>query len=159
MLVAGGGLGLFAWNLRTPPLQVTGPIILISIDTLRADRLPVYGSTALDTPAIDRLAADGVLFEHAYSHAPQTLPAHTSMLTGKLPFEHGVRDNLGFSVDEEETLLPDLLAAQGYTSAAVVSSYVLRKEVGRRCVAQLLSLLWVRPSAALRHRRRELLPW
>ena len=130
VLVAGAGLGLLAGNLRTPPLRITGPIILISIDTLRADRLPVYGYTALDTPAIDALAADGVLFEHAYSHSPQTLPAHTSMLTGKLPFEHGVRDNLGFSVDEEETLLPDLLAPQGYTSAAVVSSFVLRKEVG-----------------------------
>ena len=130
MLVTVAGLGLFVWNLRTPPLQVTGPIILISIDTLRADRLPVYGYTALDTPAIDALAADWVVFEHAYSHAPQTLPAHTSMFTGKLPFEHAVRDNLGFSVDDEETLLPDLLAAQGYTSAAVVSSYVLRKEVG-----------------------------
>ena len=130
VLVAGASLGLLAWNLRTPPLRVTGPIILISIDTLRADHLPVYGYTALDTPAIDALAADGVVFEHAYSHTPQTLPAHTSMFTGKLPFEHGVRDNLGFNVDDEETLLPDLLAAQGYTSAAVVSSYVLRKDVG-----------------------------
>ena len=130
VLVAGASLGLLAWNLRTPPLRVTGPIILISIDTLRADHLPVYGYTALDTPAIDALAADGVVFEHAYSHTPQTLPAHTSMFTGKLPFEHGVRDNLGFNVDDKETLLPDLLAAQGYTSAAVVSSYVLRKDVG-----------------------------
>ena len=130
VIVAGAATGLFVWNLRTPPLRVTGPIILISIDTLRADRLPVYGYTELDTPAIDALAADGVVFEHAYSHAPQTLPAHTSMFTGKLPVEHAVRDNLGFSVDDEETLLPDLLAAQGYVSAAVVSSYVLRTEVG-----------------------------
>ena len=128
--MVGAGLGLVVWNLRTPPLQVTGPIILISIDTLRADRLPVYGYAELDTPAIDRLAADGVVFEHAYSHAPQTLPAHTSMFTGKLPFEHAVRDNLGFVVGEEETLLPDLLASRGYATAAVVSSYVLREEVG-----------------------------
>ena len=130
VLVVGAGLGLVVWNLRTPPLQVTGPIILISIDTLRADRLPAYGYAELDTPAIDALAADGVVFEHAYSHAPQTLPAHTSMFTGKLPFEHAVRDNLGFVVGEKEMLLPELLASRGYTTAAVVSSYVLRKEVG-----------------------------
>ena len=129
-VVGASALGLLVWTLRTPPLRVTGPIILISIDTLRADRLPVYGYAALETPAIDALAADAVLFERAYSHSPQTLPAHTSMLTGKLPFEHAVRDNLGFAVGADERLLPDLLAAWGYTSAAVVSSYVLREGVG-----------------------------
>ena len=118
------------WFLQAPPLRVSGPIILISIDTLRADRLPVYGYAGVATPAIDRLALDGVLFERAYSHSPQTLPAHASMFTGKLPVEHGVRDNLGFAVGADQTLLPDLLAPLGYRSAAVVSSYVLRKEVG-----------------------------
>ena len=115
---------------REPPLRVSGPIILISIDTLRADRLPAYGYTGVATPAIDRLAADGVLFERAYSHSPQTLPAHASMFTGKLPVDHGVRDNLGFALGADQPLLPDLLAPLGYRSAAVVSSYVLRKEVG-----------------------------
>lgn len=121
---------LLVWFLSEPPLRVSGPIILVSIDTLRADRLPAYGYERVATPAIDRLVADGVLFERAYSHSPQTLPAHVSMFTGLLPVEHGVRDNLGFAVAPQQVLLQELLAPLGYRSAAVVSSYVLRREVG-----------------------------
>jgi arylsulfatase A-like enzyme/Tfp pilus assembly protein PilF len=117
----------FWWSTRTTPV---GPIILISIDTLRADRLPAYGYTAGRTPAIDALATDGVLFEHAYTHSPQTLPAHTSILSGRLPFEHGVRDNVGFTVKGDEILLPQRLHDLGYATGAFVSSYVLRKQVG-----------------------------
>lgn len=130
LLLATAAAAAFLWLPREPPLHVSGPVILISIDTLRADRLPAYGYEGVATPAIDRLAADGVLFERAYSHSPQTLPAHASMFTGRLPVEHGVRDNLGFALDTDQALLPDLLAPLGYRSAAVVSSYVLRKEVG-----------------------------
>ena len=135
----GAGLGLLlaatstvalVWFLREPPLRFSGPIVLVSIDTLRADRLPAYGYGGVETPAIDRLAADGVLFERAYAHSPQTLPAHVSMFTGLLPVEHGVRDNLGFAVGPEPTLLSELLAPLGYRTAAVVSSYVLRRETG-----------------------------
>ena len=128
------GLGALAWWLLSTSIPtitpVSGPVIVISIDTLRADRLPSYGYEAVETPAIDAFASDAVLFERAYSHVPQTLPAHTSMLSGRLPFEHGVRDNLGFVVDEDEQLLPDLLRRHGMSSGAVVSSYVLRREVG-----------------------------
>ena len=118
------------WFLRAPPLRVAGPIILVSVDTLRADRLPAYGYGGVETPAIDRFVGDAVLFERAYSHSPQTLPAHVSMFTGLLPFEHGVRDNLGFEVGPEPILLPELLSPLGYRAAAVVSSYVLRSETG-----------------------------
>src|SRR6476660_10384143 len=84
----------WGWSkLRSPS---HGPLILISIDTLRADHLPTYGYGAVRTPAIDALAAGGVVFESAYAHAPQTLPSHVSILSGRLPFEHGVRDNVGF---------------------------------------------------------------
>ena len=130
LLLAATVAATLVWFLREPPLRVSGPVILVSIDTLRADRLPAYGYGGVATPAIDRLVAEGVLFERAYSHSPQTLPAHVSMFTGLLPVEHGVRDNLGFAVAPEQTLLPELLAPLGYRSAAVVSSYVLRKEVG-----------------------------
>ena len=130
LLALGVSAAAFLWFLRPPPLHVAGPIILVSIDTLRADRLPAYGYDGVATPAIDQLASEGVLFERAYSHSPQTLPAHASLFTGKLPVEHGVRDNLGFALGADQTLLPDLLAPLGYRSAAVVSSYVLRKEVG-----------------------------
>lgn len=107
-----------------------GPIVLISIDTLRADRLPAYGYLGTHTPNIAGLIADGVLFENAYSHSPQTLPSHTSMLTGELPFEHGVRDNIGFTVRDGQRTLPQVLREAGYATGGFVSAYVLRKQVG-----------------------------
>src|SRR5947208_12351155 len=88
VLAAVGG-----WRYARASAPVNGPIILISIDTLRADHLPVYGYPHVKTPAIDALAADGVVFERAYSHTPQTLPAHVAILSGRLPFETGVRDD------------------------------------------------------------------
>src|SRR5690606_26375545 len=84
-LVAGLGLGW--WLMRPAP---PGLIVLISIDTLRADRLPVYGYTAGRTPALDTFGTDAIIFDRAYAHAPQTLPSHASMFTGLLPFEHAV---------------------------------------------------------------------
>jgi arylsulfatase A-like enzyme/Flp pilus assembly protein TadD len=107
-----------------------GAIVLVSIDTLRADRLPLYGHRAGRTPAIDAFARDAVLFERAYSHAPQTLPAHASMLTGLLPFDHGVRDNLGFTLGADLPSLPELLQRAGYRTGGFVSSYVLRAATG-----------------------------
>src|SRR5437867_12091119 len=120
------------WRFARASAPVNGPIILISIDTLRADHLPAYraSSATSPTPAIDALAADGVLFERAYSHAPQTLPAHAAILTGRLPFEIGVRDDVGFSVKTGERMLPQMLRDRGYTTAGVVSSFVLRKDTG-----------------------------
>ncbi|HEY3491942.1 MAG TPA: sulfatase-like hydrolase/transferase, partial [Solirubrobacterales bacterium] len=73
-----------------------GPIILISIDTLRSDHLPAYGYGKVQTPAIDAFAKDAILFERAYSHYPLTLPSHVSILTGELPTVHKVRDNAGY---------------------------------------------------------------
>lgn len=107
-----------------------GPLILISIDTLRADHLPAYGYKGVATPSIDALAADGVLFERAYAHAPQTLPSHVSILSGQLPFEHGVRDNIGFTVRPGQPMLPQLLHARGYDTGGFASSFILRKETG-----------------------------
>jgi tetratricopeptide (TPR) repeat protein len=103
---------------------------VISIDTLRADRLPAYGYTAGRTPAIDALVADGVLFERAYTHSPLTLPAHVSILSGQLPQQHGVRDNVGFRVPPELTLMPRRLKEHGFATAGVVSSAVLREDTG-----------------------------
>jgi arylsulfatase A-like enzyme/tetratricopeptide (TPR) repeat protein len=122
--------GLAAWRLLAPAARGNGPIILVSVDTLRADRLPVYGYRGVRTPAIDSLAADGVLFERAYAHSPQTLPSHASILTGRLPFETGVRDNVGFTLPPGQPTLAELLRAHGLATAGVVSSFVLRKESG-----------------------------
>ena len=133
LLFAALGTGLAAvggWRYARASAPVSGPIIVISVDTLRADHLPAYGYTRVKTPAIDALAADGAVFERAYSHAPQTLPAHASILSGQLPFETGVRDNVGFTVKNGERLLPQMLRERGFATGGVVSAYVLRKETG-----------------------------
>ena len=115
---------------RRGPAEARGPIIFISIDTLRADRLQAYGSTRTRTPHIDRLASDGIVFENAYAHAPQTLPSHVSVLSGQLPFEHGVRDNIGFDVKAGQPFLQHELKASGFATGGFVSSYVLREQTG-----------------------------
>ena len=113
------------------PTSPKAPIILISIDTLRADHLPAYGYTKIRTPFIDAFVKDSWLFENAYTPCPMTLPAHTTMLTGELPPEHGVRNNLGFVFDGDHHFnLPFYLKKQGYATGAAVSSYVLRYETG-----------------------------
>jgi arylsulfatase A-like enzyme/Flp pilus assembly protein TadD len=107
------------------------PVILISIDTLRSDHLPAYGYGGVETPNIDRLHGDGVLFTRAYTHSPLTLPSHVSMLTGLLPADHGVRNNIGFVFDPaRHATIPSMLAAGGYATGAAVSAYVLRAETG-----------------------------
>lgn len=107
------------------------PIVLISIDTLRWDHLPAYGYTGVQTPAIDAFRRDAVLFETALSHVPLTLPSHSSMLTGLLPPEHGVRVNLGYTLASDRLpFAPRLLKQAGYSTGAAVSSFVLRAETG-----------------------------
>src|SRR5438552_12822985 len=115
VLAAAGG-----WRYARASAPVSGPIILISIDTLRADHLTAYGYGRLKTPAIDMLAADGVVFERAYAHAPQTLPSHAALLTGRLPFETGVRDDTD-ALKSGERLLPQMLRDRGYATAGIVS--------------------------------------
>src|SRR3954466_3740035 len=83
---AGGPVGTFP----------KAPVVLISIDTLRSDHLPAYGYRQGGAPAPGAFRRDAILFERAYSHTPLTLPSHLSMLTGRLPTEHGVRDNVGY---------------------------------------------------------------
>ena len=107
-----------------------GPVILISIDTLRADHLPAYGYTKVRTPNIDALAAAGTTFDQAYTHAPQTLPAHASILSGELPFQHGVRDNIGFTVKPGQWFLQRAFHDRGWPTAGFVSAYVLRAATG-----------------------------
>src|SRR5262245_26345163 len=117
------------WRARSGS-DAGGPIVLISIDTLRADHLPAYGYTKVRTPNIDALAGEGVLFENAYSHAPQTLPAHTSILSGRLPFEHGVRDNIGFTVKPGQWMVQQALHDHGWPTGGFVSAYVIRAATG-----------------------------
>ncbi len=112
--------------------RARGPhaFILISIDTLRADRLPAYGYAAGQTPRLTAFAREAVLFERAFAHAPQTLPSHASMFTGLLPFEHKVRDNLGFTLAPASSTMASMFQAGGYATGGFVSAYVLRPQTG-----------------------------
>lgn len=142
-LLATLGLAVFALGLAScggpEPASPSGgvrldegtPVVLISVDTLRSDRLPMYGYAGVETPALDALRADSILYRHAFSHVPLTLPAHLSMLTGELPPEHGVRDNLGYDIDPaEHPWLPRILRENGYATGAAVSAFVLRATTG-----------------------------
>jgi len=107
------------------------PVVLISIDTLRSDHLPAYGYRRVETPAIDALRRDAVLFTRAYSHVPLTLPSHCSILSGRLPGDLGVRDNVGYRFDAAAwSSLPLVLKQAGYATGGAVSAYVLRGETG-----------------------------
>jgi tetratricopeptide (TPR) repeat protein len=106
------------------------PVIIISIDTLRADHLPAYGYTGVATPSIDALRRDSILFTKAYSHVPLTLPSHASLLTGLLPETHKVRNNIGYRLDPSTPTIPKMLKGAGYESGAAVSAFVLRSSTG-----------------------------
>ena len=117
------------WYAReSPPHQ--GPIVLVSVGGVPAADLPVYGAQRDDTPAIDALATESVIFERAYTHSPQSLPAHASLLTGRLPFEHGVRDDAGFDLAERIDTLAELLRNRGFDTGAAVSSFLLQQRTG-----------------------------
>jgi len=105
-------------------------VLLITIDTVRADHVGAYGGTKVETPTIDGLARKGVLFEHAYSQVPLTLASHTSLLTGTFPFHNGVQDFTGQPLKPEIRSVAQSLQMQGYETAAIVSSYVLDRSWG-----------------------------
>jgi arylsulfatase A-like enzyme/uncharacterized protein HemY len=105
-------------------------VILITVDTLRADRLGCYGFSRIETPTIDLFAARGLKFENCIAQTPLTLPSHTSLLTGTLPFFHGVRDNGGFVVPPDLETLAEVFKDNGYATAAFVGAYVLDSKWG-----------------------------
>jgi arylsulfatase A-like enzyme len=100
-------------------------VLVITLDTMRADRLPAYGFSGVATPAIDRLAAEGVVFEQAFSPVPLTLPSHATLFTGLLPQRAGVRDNAGSPVPDGSTTLAEVLGGRGLATGAFVASAVL----------------------------------
>jgi arylsulfatase A-like enzyme/tetratricopeptide (TPR) repeat protein len=115
----------------TPEIVRTGEqnVLLITIDTLRADALGCYGGAA-ETPNLDRLAAEGVRFDFAHAHAVLTLPSHASILSGLYPHEHGVRDNSGFRVTPDTVTAATLLKAAGYSTGAFIGGYPLDSQFG-----------------------------
>ncbi len=129
LVVLASGLTLKLIRFFGPASRRT-PIILVSIDTLRADRLPAYGYGKIQTPAIDELARNGVVFDNCYTHVPLTLPAHTSLFTGLLPPVHGVRNNIGFRLGAGAKTLATELKRAGYSTGGAVSASVLRSTTG-----------------------------
>src|SRR5262245_45161670 len=97
-------------------------VLLVTLDTTRADHIGCYGATEAETPNLDRLAAAGTRFDDARSQVPLTLPSHASILTGLLPPRHGVRGNGLFRLRSDVATLAENLRKRGYSTAAVVSS-------------------------------------
>ena len=105
-------------------------VVLISIDTCRADYLNCYSYPLNTTPNIDNLARNGILFENVYTPVPFTLPAHCSMLTGTVPAYHGVLDNLGYRLSEDNITLAETLSDNGFKTAAFIGAFVLDSQFG-----------------------------
>jgi arylsulfatase A-like enzyme/predicted Zn-dependent protease len=105
-------------------------VIVITLDTTRADRLPSYGCRNLETPTLDTFAARGVRFERCYCQTPLTLPSHTTLFTGTLPLFHGIRDNGGFFVPEKLKTMAELFKDKGYETGAFIAAYVLDSKWG-----------------------------
>ncbi len=105
-------------------------VILISIDTCRADYLSCYGYRRKITPNIDVIAQEGILFKNAITPMPLTLPAHSSMLTGTYPPYHGVHDNPDYQLAESNVTLAEILREHGYTTGAIVSTIILDTQFG-----------------------------
>jgi arylsulfatase A-like enzyme/Tfp pilus assembly protein PilF len=133
VLLAGGLAGFFIWRSRqmrlTDFLLETSRnkynVLLITIDTLRADHLGCYGFKEISTPNIDALAAGGIQFADTTAHVPLTLPSHTSIHTGNFPAFHGVHDNGGFYVPKSQITMAKLFKQNGFATAAFVGAYVL----------------------------------
>jgi arylsulfatase A-like enzyme/tetratricopeptide (TPR) repeat protein len=105
-------------------------LVLVTIDTLRADRVGVYGATTVATPNLDRLAREGALAFQATVPVPLTRPSHISLFTGLYPAEHGIRDNVSPPLASDVPVLAELLQHRGFTTAGFVSSIVLSKQSG-----------------------------
>ncbi len=120
--------------LRRPPRAVRRDpglsVLLVTIDTLRADALGCYGGTVASTPVIDRLAREGVRFSRAHAHNVVTLPSHANILSGRYPLAHGVRDNSGFRFPDGTDTLATILKRAGYRTGAFVSAFPVDSRFG-----------------------------
>jgi arylsulfatase A-like enzyme len=121
---------LVAANCASDQEQPPRAILLVTLDTTRADRLTPYGYMSASMPTFDRLARESVVFDQAISVAPLTLPAHASILTGLLPPSHGLRDNNALPLAPEHSTLAESLHAHGFRTAAFVGASVLASDRG-----------------------------
>jgi len=105
-------------------------LVVITLDTTRADRLGCYGFRGVDTPNIDALARDGIVFDYSTATVPLTFPSHSSLFTGLVPPHHGVRDNGGFFLDDAKVTLAERLREAGFATGAFVAAWVLESKWG-----------------------------
>ena len=105
-------------------------VLLISIDTCRADYFSCYGHPRPTTPNIDKVAQEGVLFANAVSPIPFTLPAHSSMLTGTIPPYHGVHDNTDYRLEDSNITLAEILGEKGFATGAFISAFIIDSQFG-----------------------------
>jgi len=132
-IAALAGLAVLASRAPRPALVKRDPglsVLVVSVDTLRADALGCYGRRDAQTPWIDRLAAEGVRFETARAHNVVTLPSHANLLSGQYPLRHGVRDNTGFRFPAERATLATILRERGWQTGAFVSAFPLDSRFG-----------------------------
>ncbi len=126
--------GIMGCHRESAPALMTGggkpDVILVTIDTLRADALGFAGNTRVKTPFLDRLAADGIVLTNAHAHNVVTLPSHVNILTGLYPYQHGVHDNAGFRLEAKNETLATMLHRVGYTTGAFVGAYPLDARYG-----------------------------
>src|SRR5918999_957397 len=122
----------WSWSASPRPVRREAglDVLLITVDTLRADAVGAYGNSRAHTPWIDRLAAGGVRFTEARAHNVVTLPSHANILSGRYPFDHGARDNAGFRFPATGETLATLLSARGYRTGAFVSAFPLDSRFG-----------------------------
>jgi arylsulfatase A-like enzyme len=133
LLLAAGGIAALGCNrvdLAASPDSGRPSVLLVTIDTLRADHVGVYGAVQAETPRLDALAAAGTRFENAIASTPLTLPSHASLLTGLDPPRHGVRHNGVYRLDGEIETLAERFRAAGYTTGAVTGAVVLARRYG-----------------------------
>jgi arylsulfatase A-like enzyme/tetratricopeptide (TPR) repeat protein len=114
-----------------PTAAAPGPnILLVTIDTLRADHVGAYGARTRATPTLDRLAAEGCLFEQAIVQVPLTRASHATILTGLYPFQHGIRDNFAPPLAKEHRTLAEVLKGRGYATGGFVGSFIVNTQSG-----------------------------
>ena len=143
LLGAAAAVGVYRWwphpvvvggtDFGTLPRGVTRGalnLVVITLDTTRADRLGAYGRGNAGTPNFDALAQQGAQFDHASTAAPLTLPAHSTLFTGRFPPQHGVRDNGGYYLSDKEQTLAETLKASGYATGGFIAAYVLDSKWG-----------------------------
>lgn len=123
-------VSLVACHRSTTTAPEKPDIILVTIDTLRADSVGYAGNTKVKTPFLDRMAGEGIAFMNAHAHNVITLPSHTNILTGLYPYQHGVRDNAGYKLDAQHETVATMLRRAGYATGAFIGAYPLDSKYG-----------------------------